>query len=123
MSEAQTETNGTIEPIIAAPNEPEFHEDLEPANDRHVVALVYEDDVTRGGILLPESAKEKPMRGVVRYAGKGGFLRNGQWRDSQFKVGDLVLFGKHAGTLIKWRGEDVRLVMEEDILAKIVPAK
>lgn len=92
---------------------------IEPMNDRLLIEVLHENEVTQGGLFIPEQAKEKPTRGIVRFVGEGGYLRNGTFRPTKFQVGDKVIFGKHAGSVIKYDGETFRIVMEEDILARV----
>ncbi len=75
------------------------------------------EDVTKGGIVLPEAAKEKPRRGTVMAIGNGKLLENGKRSEFQVKVGDKVLFTSYGGTEIKIDGEEILIMDEADILA------
>jgi chaperonin GroES len=90
---------------------------LKPLGNRVAVELMESDDKTSGGILLPDSAKDKPMVGTVVAVGPGKYLDNGQLEPMTVKVGDQVLFGKYAGTEVKQNGKDLKLMAETDILA------
>jgi chaperonin GroES len=78
------------------------------------------EEVTAGGILLPDNAKEKPQRGTVVAVGPGKLLENGQRGSLSVAVGDEVIFGKYGGTEIEVDGEEVKILRESDILAKVV---
>jgi chaperonin GroES len=92
---------------------------LRPLYDRLIVERVQEDEVTAGGIFIPESAKEKPQKGKVIAAGKGKIAEDGSIRQMDVKEGDIVLFGKYAGTEIKIDSEDRLIIREDDVLAII----
>ena len=95
---------------------------LKPANGRVIVARKKQEERTAGGILIPDTAKEKPSRGTVIAISEGTLLKNGEMRPSRFRVGDEVFFGKYAGNAIpvEGYGEDECLVLsEDDILAKV----
>jgi chaperonin GroES len=92
---------------------------LRPLHDRVVVKRVEEEKKSAGGIFIPDSAAEKPQRGKVIAVGKGKTNEQGDLRPLDVKVGDTVLFGKYAGTEIKWDGDDVLMMREDDILAVI----
>ena len=89
---------------------------IRPLHDRVVVRRLDEERTTAGGIVLPDSATEKPMEGVVISVGNGKISENGDVRPLDVKAGDKVLFGKYSGTEIKIDGEDVLIMKEEDIL-------
>jgi len=91
---------------------------LKPLDDYVVVKPVEEEEKTEGGIVLPDSAKEKPQKGEVLAAGPGKLLNNGDRRPLSVKVGDMVLFGKWGGSEIKIEGEELKILKESDILAK-----
>lgn len=92
---------------------------IRPLRDNLVVQREEEDTKTTGGIILPDTAKEKPSRGKVIAAGEGKYLENGQVRKPVVKVGDRVLFGKYAGTEVTM-GEAKYIVMrEEDVMGII----
>ena len=90
---------------------------IRPLNDRVVVRRTEEEETTAGGIVIPDNAKEKPIRGEVVAVGLGKVLENGDNRAPEVKVGDKVLYGKYAGTEIKLEGEDLLVMREDDILA------
>ena len=93
---------------------------LKPLDDRVVVRPLDAEETTAGGIVLPDSAKEKPQRGKVVAVGPGRLLDSGERSAISLKIGDEVLFGKYGGTDIEVEGEDVKILRENDILAKIV---
>jgi chaperonin GroES len=92
---------------------------LRPLHDRIIVQRLEEDQVTKGGIIIPDSAKEKPQRGKIIAIGKGKVQEDGTVRPIDVKNGDVVLFGKYAGTEIKIDNEDRLIIREDDILAVI----
>jgi chaperonin GroES len=96
-----------------------------PLHDRILVRRVEEADTTRGGIILPDTAKEKPQEGEVISAGKGKISEEGKVRPLDVKEGDRILFGKYSGTEIKLDGEDFIIMREEEVLGIITgaPAK
>jgi chaperonin GroES len=90
---------------------------LKPLGNRVVVELTEADDKTSGGILLPDSAKDKPMVGKVIAVGAGKYSDNGQLEPMTVKVGDMVMFGKYAGSEVKQNGKELKIMAESDILA------
>jgi len=92
---------------------------IRPLHDRIIVERLAEDDKTKGGIIIPDSAKEKPQRGKVVAVGKGKISEDGNVRPLDVKAGDTVLFGKYAGTEIKIEDEDRLIMREDDVLAVI----
>src|SRR4030065_1827696 len=90
---------------------------IKPLNDRVLVKRMEEVQVTKGGILIPDTAKEKPIEGKVIAVGPGKMSDAGARMALQLKEGDRVLFGKYAGTEIKMEGEEYLMMREEDILA------
>ena len=92
---------------------------LKPLADRLLVAPLEEEEVTPGGLVLPETAKEKPQRGEVKAAGPGARDDEGKRIEMDVKVGDTVLFAKYAGTEIKLEGDKYLILRESDILAII----
>ena len=96
-----------------------------PLHDRILVRRVEEAETTRGGIILPDTAKEKPQEGEVVSAGKGKISEEGKVRPLDVKEGDRILFGKYSGTEIKLDGEDFIIMREEEVLGIITgqPAK
>src|SRR5216683_3342334 len=87
-----------------------------PLHDRILVRRVEEADTTRGGIIIPDSAKDKPQEGEVISAGKGKISEEGKVRPLDVKEGDRILFGKYSGTEIKIDGEDFVIMHEEEVL-------
>ena len=92
---------------------------IRPLQDRIIIKRVEEEEKTKGGIIIPDTAKEKPLEGKVIAAGNGKILEDGKVRPLDVKVGDRVLFGKYAGTEIKIEGEEHLMLREEDILGVI----
>ncbi len=92
---------------------------VRPLNDRILVKRMEEDTTTPGGIIIPDSAKEKPSRGQVVAAGQGKTADDGKRIPLDVKVGDTILFGKWSGTEIKLGGEDYLMMKEEDVLGVI----
>jgi chaperonin GroES len=92
---------------------------VKPLNDRVLIKRIEEVQVTKGGIVIPDTAKEKPIEGQVIAVGPGKMSDAGQRMTLQLKEGDRVLFGKYAGTEIKMEGEEYLMMREEDILAII----
>ncbi len=91
---------------------------LQPLADRIVVEPLSSEEVTKGGIVLPDTAKEKPQEGKVVAVGKGKVLDNGSVQAPEVKVGDTILYGKYSGTEIKTKDGDTLLILrEEEILA------
>ena len=93
---------------------------LKPLDDRIVVEPLSAETTTAGGIVLPDSAQEKPQRGKVKAVGPGRLLDSGERSQLSVSVGDEVLFSKYGGTEIEVGGVDVKILRESDILAKIV---
>lgn len=89
---------------------------LRPLHDRVIVKRLEEEERTSGGIIIPDTAKEKPQQGKVVAVGKGRFLENGQIVPLIVKEGDRVLFSKYAGTDVKVEGEELLIMREDDIL-------
>ena len=92
---------------------------IRPLQDRIIVKRVQEEEKTKGGIIIPDTAKEKPIEGKVIAAGNGKVLEDGKVRPLDVKAGDRVLFSKYAGTEIKIDGEEHLMMREEDILGVI----
>jgi len=92
---------------------------IRPLHDRVLVRRENEETKTAGGIVLPDSAQEKPMQGKVVATGKGKILNDGNVRPLDVKTNDTVLFGKYSGTEVKVEGEELMMMREEDILAVI----
>ncbi|MBI2823997.1 MAG: co-chaperone GroES [Planctomycetia bacterium] len=93
---------------------------LRPLDDRVVVEPREAEETTAGGIVLPDTAKEKPQRGKVISVGPGKLLDSGQRGQPSVTVGDEVIYGKYSGTEIELDGRDVKILRESDILAKVV---
>ena len=93
---------------------------IRPLDDRVVVKPVEAEQTTAGGIVLPDSAKERPQRGEVVAVGPGRQLDSGQRGELSVDVGDEVIYGKYGGTDIEINGDDVKILRESDILAKVV---
>ena len=94
--------------------------DIKPLGDRIVVKALEAESKTKGGIVLPDTAKEKPQEGKVVAVGKGKVLENGTVQEPEVKVGDKVLYGKYSGNEITTKdGEELLIMREEDILAII----
>ena len=92
---------------------------VRPLHDRVIVKRVEEESKTKGGIIIPDTAKEKPVEGEIVAVGNGKILENGKVQPLAVKAGDRILFGKYAGTDIKIDGEE-RLIMREDDIIAIV---
>jgi chaperonin GroES len=93
---------------------------IQPLGDRVVIKPLEAEEKTKGGIVLPDTAKEKPQEGKVLAVGKGRILENGTIQPLEVKVGDRVLFSKYSGTEVTTKeGEELLIVKEEDILAII----
>ena len=93
---------------------------LRPLDDRVVVEPVEAEEMTAGGIVLPDTAKEKPQRGTVLAVGPGKLLDSGQRGELSVAVGDEVIYGKYAGSDFEVEGREVKILRESDILAKVV---
>jgi len=90
-----------------------------PLQDRVIVRRLEEEEKTKGGIIIPDTAKEKPQEGKVIAVGKGKITEDGKVVPLDVKVGDKILFGKYAGTEVKIEGEEHLIMREEDILGVI----
>ena len=90
---------------------------VRPLQDRVLVRRIAEEEKTKGGIIIPDTAKEKPQEGKVLAVGNGRILENGTKIALDVKVGDKILFGKYTGTDIKIDGEDVLILREDEVLA------
>jgi chaperonin GroES len=98
-------------------NRKKAHMKVRPLHDRLVVRRSEEKETARGGIIIPDTAKEKPVEGEVLAVGNGKVLENGTKLALDVKVGDKILFGKYSGTDIKVDGEDVLILREDEVLA------
>ncbi|EMC7919464.1 co-chaperone GroES, partial [Citrobacter koseri] len=92
---------------------------IKPLHDRVVIKRMEEEKLSAGGIVIPDSATEKPIKGEVVAVGTGKVLDNGQVRAPQVKVGDKVLFGKYSGTEVKLDGVELLVVKEDGTVAKL----
>ncbi|MFP4354340.1 MAG: co-chaperone GroES [Phycisphaerae bacterium] len=92
---------------------------LKPLDDRVLVKISSAEEVTAGGIVLPDTAKQKPQRGKIVTVGPGKLLDNGQRSEMSLKKGDEVYYGKYAGTEIEMGGDDYVILRESDVLAVI----
>jgi chaperonin GroES len=92
---------------------------IRPLHDRVIVRRMEEERTSAGGIVIPDSATEKPDKGEILAVGNGKILESGEVRALDVKVGDKVLFGKYAGTTVKVEGEELLVMREEDIVAVI----
>lgn len=92
---------------------------IRPLQDRLIVKRVSEETKTKGGIIIPDSAKEKPLEGKVLAVGNGKILEDGKVRPMDIKVGDTILFSKYAGTEIKIDGEEHLILREEDVVGVV----
>jgi chaperonin GroES len=89
---------------------------VKPLQDRVLIKRIQEEEKTKGGIIIPDAAKEKPIEGIVVAVGDGKVLENGTRVAPQVKAGDKILFGKYSGTEIKVDGEEHLILREDDIL-------
>jgi chaperonin GroES len=92
---------------------------IRPLHDRVIVKRMEEERTSPGGIVIPDAATEKPIKGEVIAAGNGKIQENGEIRKLDVKVGDKVLFGKYAGTEVKVDGQELLVMKEDDIMAII----
>jgi len=92
---------------------------VKPLDDRVLVKPMESEEKTEGGIVLPDTAKEKPMKGTIEAVGGGKLLKGGNRAQLSVKVGDRVIYGKYAGHDIKIEGVEYKIMKEEDILARI----
>ena len=92
---------------------------LRPLHDRVIIKRVEEERTTPGGIVIPDSATEKPIRGEVLAVGNGKILDSGEQKALDLKVGDKVLFGKYSGTEVKVDGQELLVMREDDVMAVI----
>ena len=92
---------------------------IRPLHDRVIVKRLEEERKTASGIVIPDTAAEKPVQGKIVAVGKGKILEDGQVRPLDVKVGDKILFGKYSGTEVKVDGEELVVMREEDVMAVI----
>src|SRR2546423_14711334 len=97
--------------------------DLQPLGDRLIVEVLEEEDATASGIVLPDPAKEKPQRGRVLAVGPGGRNDKGELVPMDVAEGDEIIFSKYGGTEVKLGSDDVLILRESDVLAKVVGSK
>lgn len=90
---------------------------LTPLGDRVLVKPMPQEEKTKGGIILPDSAKEKPQKGEVIAVGKGKITEDGKLIEMEVKPGDIVIYGKYSGTEIKYEGDEYLFMKQSDILA------
>jgi chaperonin GroES len=90
---------------------------IHPLDDRIVARPLEAEEKSAGGILLPDSAKEKPQRAEVLAVGEGKLTEDGRRLPLTVKAGDRILYGKYAGTDVKWQGEDLKILRESEVLA------
>ena len=90
---------------------------IKPLHDRVIVKRIEEQETTKGGIIIPDTAKEKPAEGEIVAVGNGSIMEDGTRQPLEVKEGDKVLFGKYAGTEIKIDGEEHLIMREDDIIA------
>jgi chaperonin GroES len=101
------------------PPHEELNMGIRPLQDRVIIKRVPEEAKTKGGIIIPDTAKEKPVEGKVVAVGNGKVLENGTVRKLDVKAGDTILFGKYSGAEVKIDGEDHLILREDDILGVI----
>jgi chaperonin GroES len=92
---------------------------IRPLHDRVIVRRMPEERTSAGGIVIPDTAAEKPIQGEIVAVGKGKILENGDVRPLEVKVGDRVLFGKYSGTEVKVSGEELLVLREDDIMGVV----
>jgi chaperonin GroES len=92
---------------------------IRPLHDRVIVKRLEEDRTSPGGIVIPDTAAEKPVQGKIMAVGKGKILEDGGVRPLDVKVGDKILFGKYSGTEVRLDGEELLVMREEDVMAVI----
>ena len=96
---------------------------IRPLHDRVVVKRLEEKETVKGGIVIPDTAKEKPQEGEVMAVGNGKILENGTRVSMEVKVGNRILFGKYSGSEVKVDGEELLIMREDDILGILAAAK
>ncbi len=93
---------------------------LRPLDDRVVIEPLAAEEMTAGGIVLPDSAKEKPQRGIVVAVGPGKILDNGERAELSIAIGDEVIYGKYSGSDLEVDGQEIKILRESEVLAKVV---
>jgi chaperonin GroES len=121
VTSRQPDTRHQLNPTINLPERiKNMAAKLRPLDDRVVVEPVEAEEKTAGGIVLPDTAKEKPQRGTVKAIGPGRLLDNGNRANLSVSVGDVVIYGKYSGSDIEVDGNEVKILRESDILAKVL---
>ena len=92
---------------------------IRPLHDRIIVKRVQEEEKTKGGIIIPDTAKEKPIEGEIVAVGNGKIMDDGKVRQLEVKAGDRILFGKYSGTEVKLDGEERLILREDDVLCVV----
>ena len=92
---------------------------IKPLGDRVVIKVIEDEEITKSGIVLPDTAKEKPQQGEILAVGTGKTLDSGEKVPLEVSEGDVVIYSKYAGTEVKLKGEEVLILSERDILAKV----
>ncbi|HNS95987.1 MAG TPA: co-chaperone GroES [Polyangiaceae bacterium] len=92
---------------------------IRPLHDRIIVKRVQEEEKTKGGIIIPDTAKEKPIEGEIVAVGNGKIMEDGSVRKLEVKAGDRILFGKYSGTEVKIDGEERLIMREDDVLCVV----
>lgn len=92
---------------------------IRPLHDRIIIKRVQEEEKTKGGIIIPDTAKEKPMEGEVIAVGNGKVMDDGTVKKMEVKVGDRVLYGKYSGTEVKVDGQELLIMREDDLLCVV----
>src|SRR5918999_3082811 len=118
-----TRTNGVPARSVTPMDREECWMDLQPLGDRLIVEALEEEETTVSGIVLPDTAKEKPQRGRVLAVGPGPRDEDGEYISMDVAEGDEVIFSKYGGTEIKLGADDVLILRESDVLAKVASAK
>ena len=90
---------------------------VQPLGDRILVKPTEQEEKTKGGIILPDTAKEKPSKGKIVAVGKGKLLDDGKVKELEVKTGDVILYGRYGGTEIKYKDEDLLILRESEVLA------
>lgn len=110
---------GSLYPTFMEVGMPAMEVKVRPLHDRILVRRMPEEEKTSGGIIIPDTAKEKPQRGEVVATGKGRVTEDGKTLPLEVKVGDRVLFGKYSGSELKLEGSEYLMMREEDVLGVI----
>src|SRR5512139_654674 len=113
----------SIRPLTARTMERSSNMNIRPLHDRIIVERLEEETRTAGGLIIPDTAKEKPQQGKVIAVGKGKKTEDGKVLPLDVKVGDKILFGKYAGTEIKIEGKELLMMREDDVLGVVEGGK